>query len=329
LDKAFKEGPYLQGNDLKRLCSPEQINYNLLKTIFLQWEAEINKLQNPYFDHSAPAVKNALKTYMEVLSRHIHLDKGSLRPLLQQAVEETIYQVFSPLYFFENFLWPIEIDILDLKEITKLRRFIRINQAFIKELVNRWEEEGLNEVTLQVYHEGLKSLSLDWSESWESTEDYEVSFSKVVALRTQSIWKTPVKAQSQEKKEITKNVNQQFAREIVSLNDTLQKDQTTLADQLNKEAENINNLKQSLNINQKFRFVNEIYDGDTNEFDKILDKIDSCKDYQEAMLTLENNTNFKTERNMKNQAVKELIDLVSKRFSEPGPAFGGRPFSTK
>ena len=329
LDTAFKEGPYLQGNDLKRLCSPEQINYNLLKAIFLQWEAEINKLQNPYFNHSAPAVKNALKTYMEVLSRHIHLDKGSLRPLLQQAVEETIYQVFNPLYFFENFLWPTEINSLNLKELTKLRRFIRINQAFIKELVKRWEQEGLNEITFQEYREGLKKLSLEWSESWESTEDYEMSFSKVVALRTQSIWKKSVNAPSEEKTEVTKNVNQQFAREIVSLNDTLQKDQQTLADQLNKEAENINNLKQSLNINQKFRFVNEIYDGDTIEFDKILDQIDSCKDYQEAILALETNTKFSTKRNMENEAVKELIDLISKRFSEPGPAFGARPFSAK
>jgi len=329
LDTAFKEGPYLQGNDLQRLCSPEQINYNLLKAIFLQWEAEINKLQNPYFNHSAPAVQNALKTYMEVLSRHIQLDKGSLRPLLQQSVEETIYQVFSPLYFFENFLWPIEINSMTMKEITKLRRFVRINQAFIRELVKRWEEQGLKEVTLQDYHEGLKSLSVDWTQSWEATGDYEISFSKVVALRTQSIWMMPNKTQSQEQTEVPKNVNQQFAREIVSLNDSLQKDQITLADQLNKNVENINNLKQSLNINQKFRFVNEIYGGDTVEFDKVLDKLDSCKDHQEAILLLENDTNFRNEQSQENEAVKELLDLVSKRFSEPGPAFGGRPFSTK
>ena len=53
LDTAFKEGPYLQGNDLKRLCNLEQINYNLLKAIFLQWEAEVNKLQNPSNESSA------------------------------------------------------------------------------------------------------------------------------------------------------------------------------------------------------------------------------------------------------------------------------------
>ena len=201
------------------------------------------------------------------------------------------------------------------------------NQANVQ--ANSTTPSNISTNIVSNYNEGLKSLSLDWSESWERTRDYEMSFSKVVALRTQSIWKISGKSQSQEKPEVTKNVNQQFAREIISLNDTLQKDQTTLADQLNKEAENINNLKQSLNINQKFRFVNEIYDGDTNEFDKILDKIDRCKDYQEAILTLENNTNFRTERSKENQAVKELIDLVSKRFSEPGPAFGGRPFSTK
>ncbi len=329
LDTAFKEGPYLQGNALKKLCNPEQINYNLLKAIFLQWEAEVNKLQNPYFDHSAPAVQNALKTYMEVLSRHINLDKGSLRPLLQQAVEETLYQVFCPLYFFENFLWPPEIGSLMLDEITKLKRFVRINQAFLKELIAQWKEEDKTEIELSEYSSGLQRLSIQWDQKWEPTDDYETAFSKVVALHPQTIWKPEIEPRSEGAKQIPNNVNQQFTREVVSLNDTLQKEHITLADQLNKKVEHVDNIKRSLNINQKFRFVNELYGGNSNEFNQVLEKIDQCKNYGEAIKTLDDNSSLRSEWNMETPAVKELIDLVSKRFSESGPAFGEHPFSTK
>ena len=329
LDTAFKEGPYLQGKDLKRLCNPEQINYNLLKAIFLQWEAEVSKLQNPYFDHSAQAVQNALKTYMEVLSRHITLDKGSLRPLLQQAVEETLYQVFSPIDFFENFLWPPEIGSLMLDEFANHKRFVKINQAFLKELIRQWEEENKTEIELSDYRDGLRRLSSNWDKEWESTEDYEAAFSRVVALNVQAIWKQEIQPESEVDEEIPNNVNQQFARKVVSLNDTLQKDQATLADHLNNGIDTVDNIKKSLNINQKFRFVNELYGGNSNEFKQGLDKIERCNNYQEAIQTLDDNSSLRAKWDMDNQAVRELIDLVSKRFSEPGPAFGERPFSTE
>ena len=329
LDTAFKEGPYLQGNDLKRLCNLEQINYNLLKAIFLQWEAEVNKLQNPYFDHSAPAVQNALKTYMEVLSRHIKLDKGSLRPLLQQAVEETLYQVFTPLYFFENFLWPPEIGSLTFDEITKLRRFVKINQAFLKELIGQWKKENKSEIKFSEYKSELRRLGAQWDQEWESTENYEATFSKVVALHVQTIWKQEREFEPDVDKGIPNNVNQRFARKVVSLNETLQKEQTTLADHLNKNAEHVDNIRKRLNINQKFKFINELYGGNSNEFNQVIDKIDRCKNYQEAIQALDDHSTLRSEWDMENLAVKELFDLVSKRFSEPGPAFGGRPFSTK
>ncbi len=316
LDAAFKENPYLQGNDLRKLCNPEQINYNLLKAIFLQWEAEVNKLQNPYFNHSAPAVQNALKTYMEVLSRHIKLDKGSLRPLLQQAVEETLYQVFCPLYFFENSLWPPEIDNLKLTELVKQKRFVKINQTFLKELLKQWEAEGKTEIGLTDYQDGLRRLSYQWDQEWESTKDYQTAFSKVVALNVKTIWKRVGQPEPEVEEQAPNNVHQQFAKDEVSLNDTLQKDQSTLADQLTKKVDTIDNIKNSLNINQKFRLVNELYDGNSVEFYQVLDRIELCANYQEAIKTLDDNSSLKTNWDMESPVVMELMDLVSKRFNE-------------
>lgn len=329
LDTTFKESPFLYGNDLKQLCSPEQINYNLLKAIFLQWEAEVAKLHNPYFDHSAPAVQNALKTYMQVLSRNIKLDKGSLRPLLQQAVEETIYQIFSPVYFFKHFLWPRELGSVKLGELSKLNRFIKINGVFLSELITRLQQKGPAEMEIAQFNISLESLFREWSGNWESGEKYIFAFSKVVALHEKSLWKDESEPESKDRSNNMANINQQFAKEIRSLNDTLQSSQATLADRLNEKADRISNIKKSLNINQKFRFINELYGGDSNEFNAVVDQIDQCQSHQQALDVLNGKSSLRSQWDMENEAVKEFIGLVSKRFNEQGPAFDEHPFSAK
>lgn len=329
LDTAFKDSPYLTGNDLRELCNPVQINFNLLRTIFLQWEAEVFKMQNPYFDHEAPAVKNALKVYMEVLSRHIRLDKSSLRPLLQQAVEETVYQVFSPTYFFESLLWPTKLGTIRLSELDKLKRFIRINQSFLEQLINQWEDQNKLEVELPDFRKDIKELASEWDQ-WEPANDYALSFSKVVAIHSQSLWSKVEQVDHDKPPEVNvSNVNQRFAKEIKSLNDSLQKEQVTLADQLNQQVDKVESLKKGLNLNQRFRFINDLYGGDNNQFNKVIEMIDQCNSYSEAMEILDKNSSQRAEWDMEGEAVKELKKVVSKRFNVPGPAFGERPTSAE
>ena len=327
LETAFKESPYLQGSDLKELCNPEQINFNLLKAIFLQWEAEVNKFHNPYFDHEAPAVQSALKTYMQVLSRHIKLDKRSLRPLLQEAVEETLYQVFEPKHFFENFLWPLDANTMAINELVKLKRFLKINVEFYQELLKPWIEKQQPEISKSDYWKRLNHVVNEW-ELWEDTKDYASAFSKVVALNTKALWDQPVQ-EEEDNQSTVNNVNQRFAREVTSLNDTLQNHQNTLVDELTKKVEKIDNLNKSLNINQKFRFTNELFGGDKNEFESVVKKVDECLNYDQAIKELDGGASLRSQWDEQNQVVQEFLTLISKRFSAPGPAFGERPSSAK
>ena len=328
LDTAFKETPFLRGSDLKGLCNPEQIDFNLLKAIFLQWEAEVSKFRNPYFDHEAPSVQSALKTYMQVLSRHIKLDKGSLRPLLQEAIEETLYQVFDPKYFFENLLWPGDASHMTIEELVKLKRFLKINVSFYDELLTPWVDSKEPEIARSAYWSRLTSIVNDW-EDWEPTDDYASAFSKIVALNTQNLCKDAQKFKTEPTNAPVENLNQGFAKEVVSLNDTLQKRQNTLVDELTKQVESIENIKQSLNINQKFRFVNELFAGNANEFDEVINKVDNCSSYLEATKILETGASQRTQWDDDNQVVIEFFELLSKRFNAPGPAFGERPSSTR
>jgi DNA-binding ferritin-like protein (Dps family) len=217
-----------------------------------------------------------------------------------------------------------------LFELVKLKKFIRINKGFLKELIDQWEIEKKEDLELNEFRDRINILSAQWHQQWEPTTDYALSFSKVVAIHTQSLWNKQNEVSSEEIiDDQLKSVNQRFAKEIVSLNDSLQTERTTLADKLNKQVDKVENLKKGLNINQKFRFINDLYGGDTAEFNQVLDMVDQCNSYREAMEILDNNSSLRNQWDMKGQAFREFMEVVSKRFNEPGPAYGEHPFSAE
>jgi len=309
LDTAFKDGPHLQGSDLTVLCTPEQINYNLLKTIFLQWESEVTKLQSPYFDYKADAVQKALKTFMDVLSRHILLDKSDLRPLLQQAVEETLYQVFDPESYYQASVWPDNSTDLSAQELVNLKRFVRVNRGLLLELIEHHKDQA--NISKAAYNNFLKQNLTAWKNQWEPVDGYIEAFSKVVALDTAALW-AKATVEPVVENGAPSNVNDRFAKETVSLNDKLQKEQTTLADQLNNKK--VTSIKDTLTINQRFMFVNELFEGNTEAFGTMLDEIEGCNSYAEALLIIERKSQSDFNYDMDSEAAKELVSLIARRF---------------
>ena len=189
-----------------------------------------------------------------------------------------------------------------------------------------WKDGQRAEISNFDYKMRLKLMGDEW-DNWEDTEKYITAFSKVVALNSKSLWNIQAPAEDDEVDE-SKNVNQQYAKQITSLNETLQKEQTTLVDELTKQVERIDSIKKNININQRFRFVNDLFEGDGEHFNKIIEQIDHCTNYHEAVNALDGcSQNYKWDQ--QNQAVIELFDLVSKRFIEQGPAFDERPTSAK
>ncbi len=309
LEQAFKDREYLTGNDLMELGAHKQVSYNLLKNIFLQWEAEIGKLESPYFDYTDPAVQAALKAFMDVLSQHIRLDKGSIRPVLQQSVEETMYQVYHPISYFGKFLWPDHIKTMELSELTKLKRFIKVNGEFFQKVLQSWDSK--QKISYDEYQDRINQLQSEWDEKWDAVDGYSAEFSSIAPLQLDSLESKEVAATPNGSPQ-KKSVNDQFTKKVVSLNDKLQKVQTTLADQ--HQQKKVENLKESLTLNQKFMFVNELYAGNSEEFSKVMEKIDQCKSYNEALGVLERDSSNRTSWDMESEAVRELLEMVSRRF---------------
>jgi len=96
----------LDGPALLKFTPVRQTNLLVLRQLLGRWQQEASQLRSPYFDFEAAPVRTALEQFMNVLSRHIRLDRAALEPLLAEAVADTLVLATNPLAAFERLLLP-------------------------------------------------------------------------------------------------------------------------------------------------------------------------------------------------------------------------------
>jgi hypothetical protein len=96
----------LDGPALLKFTPIRQVNLLVLRQLLGRWQQEASALRSPYFDFEAASVRAALGQFMNVLSRHIRLDRAALEPLLAQAVADTLALAARPAETFERLLLP-------------------------------------------------------------------------------------------------------------------------------------------------------------------------------------------------------------------------------
>jgi hypothetical protein len=96
----------LDGPALLKFTPVRQLNLLVLRQLLGRWQQEAQSLRSPYFNFEAEAVRTALTQFMNVLSRHIRLDRAALEPLLAQAAADTLLLAASPAQAFERLLLP-------------------------------------------------------------------------------------------------------------------------------------------------------------------------------------------------------------------------------
>jgi hypothetical protein len=85
----------------------------------------------------------------------------------------------------------------------------------------------------------------------------------------------------------------------------------TLADKLNKEG--INELREAIGINEKFLFINELFNGDMSKYNKVIDELDemsTLKGAETYLLELKVQNQWAED----NQAFAKLSELLKRKF---------------
>lgn len=111
-----------------------------------------------------------------------------------------------------------------------------------------------------------------------------------------------------------RELNEVIAPNKPSLNDRLKRENMELAAKLT-ESVSVKDLSKAIDLNGKFLFINELFRGDRNMYDRSIQTINDCSDIEEASYWIERELKIKLGWQDNNDTVQQFYQLVKKRFS--------------
>lgn len=121
--------------------------------------------------------------------------------------------------------------------------------------------------------------------------------------------------QKEEEPVVEETVNQQLEeQQVESLNDKFseQSEQLSLAEKLGKKP--IPDLVKAIGLNQKFLFMNDLFEGENNHYKEALNMLNNFSDYSQANVYVET-LRTKHSWDESSNTVKEFVELIQRRYS--------------
>lgn len=112
---------------------------------------------------------------------------------------------------------------------------------------------------------------------------------------------------------LQKEINETMAQESTSLNDLLKQERKELGHKLGESP--VQDLRTAIGINDKFLFINELFRGDQDMYDRSLATINKAASLQDAEYWIERELKIKLGWLDRNEAVQQFYSLIRKRFS--------------
>ena len=300
LKQAFASKEKIEGQEILKLCDVQQINLFIVREIFKAWKEEIKKLKSPYFDYEKPEVKDALDTFMSVVSKNISVSRQHFAPLLKKAVSQTVLVVLDPYDYF-SMLISGPNNKMDVAAFREEIKYLKINKAPLEKLLERLDEKKIKEISGNEAFAVLDQILEEVNFTPDDVEDYVQKFSAVEKL-------DPEKFYFKKAVEPVKPIVQEKAAKPTVHETIGTTPKATLVDNFQK----IQRIKERLTINQKFMFTKVLFHGDFESFSKTIDELDQQHDMTSALQYLE-----KLYKNWDKESEEfhEFMEMVEKRFS--------------
>lgn len=294
LDVVFRNKPQLTGEDLLGLSEIGQVNYFVLAELFTRWNREREKLTSPYFDYSAPEVKEALDNLMGVLSNNISISRKDLEPMVVKAVHDTLLVAFAP-YDFYTHLIEGENNELNVGEFATRLKYLKINKPPLEKLLEAITAQKKQRIRGSEAFAILDRILEEVNFTPDDVDVFVEQFSRVEQLDLKTLYvaiKPVVKAKA------PASVNEKISLEP----------KRTLADDFQR----IPKIKDRLTINQKFMFTKVLFESDFEAFSKVVDDLDKLDNYQDALNYLDPHLQ---KWDKESEEFAEFFELIEKRFA--------------
>jgi len=311
----FKEKTKIKGEEITSFSDIKQLNFFVLKILFEKWNAELDKLKSPYFDYSSSEAKKALTSFMNVLSKNIHVHKEDFRPLLEEATYKTILLIFSPYeYYLQEINDPANNQI-SINDLETSKKYIKINTHLLQAYIDRFHSDGIqavfNDDAVRIFDEVCEKIK----ETPEDFESYHQLFSKIIPLDLNKVYSDVQVKDHKEDVPENDSINEKFKSKNQTLLDTFGSEKKEAIIDIHAKKP-LDGLKKSITINQRFMFENDLFKGDKSEFEMVINYLDNCTNNLEAMEFINLNYIQKKNWDVEKEEVVEFLSVVNKRFPE-------------
>jgi hypothetical protein len=297
IERAYSRKDKITGEEILSITDIKQVNLFILMNIFQKWREEVAKIKSPYFDYGSEEVQQALENLMNMLSRNILISKNEFKPIMTKAVRQAVLLIFSPYDFYRTDFFTQPWSLKELKEVSK---FIKVNPFLLKEVIGQVEKRNLPGVDKEKAMQILDGAMEQTQETPEEFDPYISQFSAIEPLKLAQLYSEkehPAVATSD-----AFTLNDQFLKEP----------KPTLAD-LHIQVK-IENIKSYITINQRFMFINDLFNGKAEDFIEAVDELENKRTFEEALEFLKNNYGDKNGWDMESETLIEFLDVVSKRY---------------
>ncbi|MBX2964578.1 MAG: hypothetical protein KF845_00430 [Cyclobacteriaceae bacterium] len=299
LKKFFANKSNVTGQEILMFSDVQQVNLFIIRDLFKTWKEETKKLKSPFFDYEKTEVKEALETFMNVLSKNISIDREHFAPLLKKSVSQTLLAIFNPYDYFSIIISGINNN-MNVDTFREELKYLRINKAPLEKLLHHFDEKKVKELSGNEAFAMLDHILEEVNFTPEDVDGYIGRFSSVEPLNPETFYMKKPEPVQPAKQENT---------ERSTINDSLAtQPKPTVADNFKK----IDSIKNRLTINQKFMFTKVLFHGDFELFSKAIDDLDRQDDMPGALRYLER---LYDEWDRESEEFHEFMEMVEKRFS--------------
>ncbi|GAB3826634.1 hypothetical protein GCM10028895_37880 [Pontibacter rugosus] len=334
-------GPFISFTPIK------QVNLFVIKELLLKWHHEMANLRSPYFDYEHEEVKEALLNFMNVLSRKIQMTRNVFEPLLQKAIYDTFLIVLAPVTIFEEKFLRIQEEITLLKLQENLR-YLDIDKPLFAGFIDtlspssRDREYIISRFRLYVNanqhtRTPLNGLITQFNSLLPIVEA-EVTGQAAAGVSEPAALKPAPPAPVQEKDVVAPIHTAQREAPVAVARPAMYKQEEddaeeeapknmrpTLNDNFRRSASSsvadshsngkIDSLKNSISINQRFSFINELFDGDNLTYYQTIQTLDNFQDAQTASQYVTHTLAPKYDWSKKQEHLNKLLRLIERKFA--------------
>ena len=295
----FNKHEYISGEQIKQFSISEQVNTFILHQLFAQWHQEIAKIESPYFDYEEERVKESLNQLMNSLSFNIKVNKHHFAPLVQYALNQTFELILQPLNYLKHRCFSFDELLINKELVLQKTKFIKTNRYIFEDYLNQ-------KATDTAFS---KDELLDACQHNYLNKTIETSFKDIVELFAQLMPTDIIDIFEENKIPPIEN------HEVKSLNDKFSHKEfsETVADKLARTSKRNNALK-SVPLNEKFTFINHLFDGDSAIYQKALNIIGDKDTAEEAKKCLSENYAYHYHWEDNEETVERLFLLVDNSY---------------